>query len=651
MKSLFKHIVNLIIAIVLFSCNDEFINEKVNITGVANSAIIISPEWEADDYQFECLEVGNADFVIESKPDWLESATMSGSFANGIATISAKANTYMRYAETGIYIEQMMIISGDNKYAVPVYYISEGDPEIETNQTFEIDYNNYNNQLQISNSGNGILLWDIVSIPEWLTINLDQFDVSSIMLGKNAVANLPLVLNMDKVQNNNLKGTIILVSNDENNSLVEISVSANLGTPDIGYFSEVIDFRTESTKNFRIPNYGDGILTWSFEQLPDWLTLSSLSGIIMPHTSFDIVMSVNSDDLTGGLHSANILLKTNDPEMPSTEILITVRIPGISENIIPLEGNIVDVKMKKSTNELHYITALPNKYIVYDLSNREIIKEIPLDKSPTCMAISEDFSKALIGHGGLMSVLNLDDNKVTKEIETDFMMFSAQWIKEDWYCYSKTDNSNNNLYWINTASSETYETETNHSFNTAYLTKVPNQPYVIGARKNISPTGIFIFNTDTKTMENYVHRSVGELYFFNNGELVVTQYAEIMRTSSLTSGSDPSSIGELKTEEYTNPIWWLDFSPVNNSIWALFSHYTHSYYPPEDATIYQFEDNDYSLVKKYTYDNQFQPDAETTPYEVKAHYVFSNNEGTELAVLRKGDNNNNWSIEFLPIIE
>ena len=152
-------------------------------------------------------------------------------------------------------------------------------------------------------------------------------------------------------------------------------------------------------------------------------------------------------------------------------------------------------------------------------------------------------------------------------------------------------------------------------------------------------------------MEAYSHSSIGKLYFFDEGELVITQYSGIMRTSVLTSGADPSYIGELKTEEYARPSWWIDFSPVNNSIWALFSYYTHSYYPPEDATIYQFEDNDYSLVKRYTYDNQFQADETTSPYEVIAHYVFANNEGTELSVLRKGKDNNNWSIEFLPIIQ
>ena len=65
--------------------------------------------------------------------------------------------------------------------------------------------------------------------------------------------------------------------------------------------------------------------------------------------------------------------------------------------------------------------------------------------------------------------------------------------------------------------------------------------------------------------------------------------------------------------------------------------------------VFQFEDNNCAFVKAYAYDNFYQPNAETTAYEVQAHYVFANGAGTELSVLRKGNNNNNWSVEFIQV--
>ena len=106
-----------------------------------------------------------------------------------------------------------------------------------------------------------------------------------------------------------------------------------------------------------------------------------------------------------------------------------VRVPGVSENIRALEGNIIDATMDKSTNTLYYITGQPNKLVAYDISSRTVKNEVELSKTPTCIAITEDYTKALIGHGGMMSVLNLNDFSVTKTYENcliPFMMLNGQ---------------------------------------------------------------------------------------------------------------------------------------------------------------------------------------------------------------------------------
>jgi hypothetical protein len=140
----------------------------------------------------------------------------------------------------------------------------------------------------------------------------------------------------------------------------------------------------------------------------------------------------------------------------------------------------------------------------------------------------------------------------------------------------------------------------------------------------------------------------------DDGQLMLTGYSTIVRTAPVTEAtgsqtSITSPIGELKVSEYRYRTWWADISESSHSIWTLFSYYEHSYYPPVASTIYQFEDNDYTLVKSYTYDNLYQPDPQAAAYEVEAHYVFANSSGTELSVLRKGKTNTNWSIEFIPV--
>jgi len=658
MNHFLKIILLLSVATAFFSCSDEFVNEKLDISGVAASAIIISPEWEDDDYEFKCDGVGNADFTINSKPDWLILDSNSGKFEDSIATIHCSANEEPRFSKIGFYVDQMLITSAGKKYAIPLYYITEGNPSAQVNRAFEINYNNYNNQLQISNSGNGILLWDIVSMPYWLTVNMDQFNIMSVILGQGASASLPFNLNALAAAQSGLNGTIVLKTNDRNNPLVEIAVSANLGTPDLSFFTERLDFgNTETNKTFGIYNYGNGLLIWSFEELPEWLSVSPASGMYLPHTSSgDVIFTCDRSKLQPGLNSATINLKTNAPNKSSVPIVVTVRVPGINANVRALQGNIVDATFDKNTNTLFYVTGQPNKLVAYDVTAKTVLHEVALSNAPTCLAINEDFKRALVGHGGMISTVDLTNNTVTKTYELDYTVYDMEWAEGDWFCYTIANSTISNLLWKNINTDETYETISNsYRLGTADLKKIPNQPYIIASSKNVSPTGIYVFDIKSKTRKSYTHESIGNVTFFKGGELMVTGYSYIVRTSTITalSGSQitaTSSIGELKyNSENRATSWWIDYSAASHSIWAIFSYYTHSYYPPVAATIYQFEDNDYTLVKKYTYDNMYQPDAQAAAYEVEARYVFANSSGTEVSVLRKGKDNNIWSVEFIPV--
>jgi len=648
MNHFLKIIILLSVTIAFFSCSDEFVKEKLDISGVGTSAIIISPEWDADDYQFKCDGLSNADFKIESKPDWLVLDSNSGKITDSIATIHGSANPVPRFSKTGIYVDQMMVAASGKQYAIPVYYIIEGNPSVQVTRAFQISYSNYNNQLQITNSGDGVLLWDIVSMPNWLTVNMNQFNLKSMILGKGAAATLPFTFDVKAAVQNNLKGTIVLKTNDKNNSLVEIAVSANIGTPSLSFSNKQLDFgSSETTKTARIYNQGNGLLIWSIEGLPEWLSVSTANGIAMPYTSAnDITFTCNRSNLQPGLNSATFYLKTNDPDNSSVAVVITVRMPGSIANVRTLEGNIVDAMFDKSTNTLFYVTGQPNKLVAYDVTARAVIHEIALNKVPTCLAINEDFTKAAVGHGGLISAIDLNSYTLTRTFEYGYSIYDMEWAKDDWFCFTKAGTYMNNLLWINTSTLETAESNDNEMDEGTYLKKVPKQPYVIAARRFTSPSGITVFDINTKLEKNYRHQSVGNYWFSSDGQYMFESGGNVYRTNAIVSASgrnpqDVTTIGKLKVPgtEYYYSLPWVDYSSVSKSIWALYG----------SSLIYQFEDNDYTLVKTYACDDIYQPNPQTAAYEVEARYVFANSSGTELSVLRKGTNNNIWSVEFIPV--
>jgi len=657
MNHFFKIFLFLSASVAFFSCSDEFVNEKSTISGVAASAIIISPEWEADDYEFKCEGIKTGEFTINSKPGWLILDSSAGEFTDSIATVHGTVETVSGYASPGVYVDQMVITTGGKQYAVPIYYITEGTPSVQLSHSFEIAYNNYN-PLQISNTGDGILLWDVVSMPEWLKVDQGQFDPTSFMIAKGRIASLPLILDSKAALQNSLTGTLVLKTNDKSHPLVEIAVTANLGTPQLTFYNDKIDFgSTQTSKRLDINNYGSGILVWSIEGLPDWLSVSPASGMFTSYQSADVVLTCDRSKMQPGFYSATINLKTNSPNKTLIPISVIVRVPGINANLKPIEGNIFDAAFDKNTNTLYYVTGLPNKLVAYDVTAKTVLHEVFLSKAPTCLSIDENFKQALIGHGGLISKVDLSTFQVSKTYELNTTVYDVEWAKDDWFCYTTTNTSTYSLLWMNSSTGNTYltpQSPMNYNLRTAVLKKVPNQPYIIACRRDVSPTGIFVFDLDTKALKSYSHTSIDNTWFFNQGEFIITGYSSIIRTSIVTgaTGGDvntPGSIGVLKAGDYTNAIWWADYSAANHSIWALLSYYTTSYYPPVKGLIYQFEDNDYTLVKTYTYDNMYQPNAQTAAYEVEARYVFANNAGAQLSVLRKGTNNTTWSLELIDV--
>ena len=326
MKTLIKQITLAIIAVVIFSCSDKFVNETIGISGVATSAIIISPAWENDDYQFQCGGAGNADFTIDSKPQWLIIENNSGKFSGGIATITCRANEYDKYSNTGVYIDQMLVIANGEKYAVPLYYINEGEPHVAAPANFEISYYYDNSSLTLGNTGDGILLWDIISMPEWLSLDTANLNINNLLIAQHASAQIPFVINSNTSLTNNLNGVIVLRTNDKDRPQVTINVTADLGTPRMYCYYTTIDFgKTETSKSIEFSNQDYGILTWNFSDLPAWLSCSESSGMMIGYDWKTVNFTANRLLIPEEVSAITIYLNSNDATNPKIAITVKIR--------------------------------------------------------------------------------------------------------------------------------------------------------------------------------------------------------------------------------------------------------------------------------------------------------------------------------------
>ena len=660
MKDIFQKITFAILLLTIAGCSNDFLNENIekNAQPAGESTIYISPQWDANDYEFMLPNTGNADFMIETTPSWLNIGSTRGTLVNGVATIHCSATKHSDFDKTGIYLDKMKVTTNEKTFFVPVAYINEGNPKIQVERTLTIGYNSYYSpSIHIENIGDGILFWDIISMPRWLSVDTNNINLSGIIIPQYNSYSLPLTIDSEALLAGELTGSIVLKTNDKNNPEIEVIVTANLGTPQLslwGIYNNQLDFGiTETSKALEMRNYGYGILAWHFEDLPEWLTVSPTKGMYYPSTYYDdIVFTCDKDKLQPGLNSATIHLISNDSNNPSYPITVTVRAPGNNVNVRSLEGNIVDVAYNKNKDILYYATSAPNKLVTYDVTTRTVLHEIDLSKAPTCFAISEDSPKAIIGHGGRISIVDLQNHTVTKTIEVSGVLADIDFAANNWCAYTEGGNydaQSSNIYWVNLSDGSV--TSGSRVYTNCVIKKVPNQDYIIGSESDIS-AGLYVYDINDRTEKADIFESFRNFWFMDN--YIVNSDGNIYRISDVTSknGWEHNRLSPIGTLEYLTGsnyggIPFIDHCPATHSIFGL----KRMDWETISSQIYQFEDNDYTLANTYVYDNLYQPNAETTAYEVQAHYVFANGVGTELSVLRRGRDNNNWSVEFIQIRE
>jgi len=324
----------------VLSCSEEFLKDNIEQTEIVTGdfEIIVSPLWDADDYQFSCRGTYNTDFTVKSTPKWLEMETTTGkltamqtddvaSYQQSMGTIRCKAKLNPDFAKTGLYLDKIEI-SVDGKICyVPVMYISEGNPKIEVNDTLSIGYINKGYySLEIKNINNGILLWDIASMPEWLAVNTNELMFSSDKIIRSGYSyRLPLILDNDLLTEN-LTGNIILKTNDKSNPEVTIKVNVDFGRPKLYIDSDVLYFwEIETSRNFRLSNSGNGILMWNFSEMPEWLSVSKSSGVLYSSEWENVTFICDRSLVPEEISEITIYLNLNDAANSKVKITVYLR--------------------------------------------------------------------------------------------------------------------------------------------------------------------------------------------------------------------------------------------------------------------------------------------------------------------------------------
>jgi len=231
MKNLFHHITFSIVLLLVFSCNNDFLKDELDYVSPEYASIIISPDWDSQDYTIYCPNVGNAKYTVIKVPEWLKISSPSGQFTDGFATLNCKAIINDNFSEVGLYYAYMTLaVEGKGNRTIIIAYIIEGNPVINAKLTYD---SSYNGRISVKNTGYGILFFYILKNPEWLLLT-DQYNAtienySVIVLRPNGEENIYFYYNSTTFISEKLFGKIVIESNDKNKPILELEVQMDLG--------------------------------------------------------------------------------------------------------------------------------------------------------------------------------------------------------------------------------------------------------------------------------------------------------------------------------------------------------------------------------------------------------------------------------------
>lgn len=447
-------------------------------------------------------------------------------------------------------------------------------------------------------------------------------------------------------------GTIMLDIEDV--GLVSFIVAyTNFGSPTLQSSATSLNFESSNSKTFTIRNTSEGILNWEITGVPDWLIISPASGSINYDNSTTITASLNFDNIaTGQDLSGTLQINSNSI---TGGISIAVHVPA--EAIIPSEvrqisGIVTDAEYNQESGIMVICTKSPNSLIVFNTITN-VSNTISLDKSPSCISLSEDGHKAVIGCTvSSVSYIDIDNLVITGVYAIDCIPYDIVLGNNGW-CYI-TPAADQWVFFrnLNLNSGELIIGKNGYTvYERTIIRKIPGKPYLVGSRMGLSPTGILIFNVTGGSANDtisYYHESIGNFWISDDSAKLYSSSGNVYHLPEWDTeyhSSSPPVYGQIETE--LQNISAFDECTAINSIFVSSSYF--SFQSGYSSLIEQFSSTNFNKIKTFNLSPVFMTEnGIKSLYETSAGFIFANKGGSTLYALKNLKENYNkdfWTIE------
>ena len=203
----------------------------------------------------------------------------------------------------GNYFETITVASNANSATIDVMMIvaDPSNPQLSAYpSTIDFGTNSTEETFNITNSGSGMLTWNITDDKSWISVNPQS--------GITESETDEITVTIDRLgQSPGTYPGVITISSDGGNQNISVSMTIP-DEPSLSIAPSSLDFgSTETGMPFNVVNAGSGDLEWSVSDNQEWIITSPSSG-----TNYATVnVNISRDGMTAGDYSGTVTISSN----------------------------------------------------------------------------------------------------------------------------------------------------------------------------------------------------------------------------------------------------------------------------------------------------------------------------------------------------
>lgn len=381
----------------------------------------------------------------------------------------------------------------------------------------------------------------------------------------------------------------------------------------------------------QIANEGNTPLDYSITSSTAFVSLSSWSGQLPMNDHANITVTIDRENLFSETDPALYVAIAGNVD---TVLLL-------SEKKLLLPNDVVDAEYAKTTDLLVYVAG-DMTLNIYHPDTKEI-SSVALSYTPTCVSISPDGTKAVVGHDSHVTYVDLLAETVLTVNDVscdalDIVLTNDGWTyvfpRQDQWTYIRCINV--------TTPNATETTNTGGPIYAGTKAKLhPSGKYVYGADNGLSPSDIEKYNIQNGTAQ-YLYDSPyhgdypmdGDLWFEESGGRLFTRAGTVLKTSE-NSNQDMIYNGTIALEGNYKFIVWLDQLDLKKELYLIIrSNYW--YDETIQPYVYVYNSDNLTFTTKMRMEDYFVVNGEDIGYyEAKPYFVFAHSNGAQLFVITK----------------